>query len=93
MLEIGSGTPPLQKPVNLWKLYMYNSIYFRAPQGGNLTNSIIQKHTKTLAAVAPAKAGSIGSTVSVAWKEETVVFVRDRVRVEQFIFSISVLMV
>ena len=33
--------------------------------------------------VAPAKAGSIGSTVSVVWKEETVVFVRNRVRVER----------
>jgi hypothetical protein len=29
------------------------------------------------------KAGSIGSTVSVVWKEETVLFVRDRVRVER----------
>ena len=48
-----------------------------------LTNSIIQKHTRTLAAVAPAEAGSIGSTVPVVWKEETVVFVRDRVRVER----------
>ena len=57
---------------------------FRAPpKGGNLTNSIIQKHTRTLAAVAPAEAGSIGSTVSVVWKEETVVFVRGRVRVER----------
>jgi hypothetical protein len=36
-----------------------------------------------LAVVAPAEAGSIGSTVPVVWKEETVVFVRDRVRVER----------
>jgi hypothetical protein len=43
----------------------------------------IQKHTRTLAAVAPAEAGSNGSTMSVVWKEETLMFVRDRVRVER----------
>ena len=52
----------------------------RPPQGGNLTSSIIQKTQRILAAVAPAEAGSIGSTVSVVWNEETVVFVRDRLQ-------------
>jgi hypothetical protein len=31
----------------------------------------------------PAEAGSIGSSVSVVWKEDTVVFVRGRARVER----------
>ena len=63
---------------------------FRAPQGGNLTNSIIQKkHTKTLDAVAPAEAGGFGSTVPVVWKEETVVFVHDRARVERIALGIA----
>jgi hypothetical protein len=55
-------------------------------------NSIIQKthkHTRTLAAVAPAEAGSIGSTVPVVWKKETVVLVRDRVRVERTALEIA----
>jgi hypothetical protein len=53
------------------------------PQGGNLTNRVIQKtHARALVAAAPAEAGSIGRTVPVVWKEETVVFVRDSVRVE-----------
>jgi hypothetical protein len=33
--------------------------------------------------------GSIGSTVSVVWKEETVVFVRDRARVERTALEIA----
>jgi hypothetical protein len=37
----------------------------------------------------PAEAGSIGSTVSVVWKEEAVVFVRDRVRVERTALGIA----
>ena len=42
---------------------------FSRPQGGNLTNNITQtKHTRTLAAVAPAEAGSNSSTVPVVWK-------------------------
>jgi hypothetical protein len=52
---------------------------FRALE--NLTNNIIntKKHTRTLAAVAPAEAGSIGSTVPIVWKEDKAVFVRGRV--------------
>jgi len=42
-----------------------------------------KKHTRTSAAVVPAEAGSTFSTVPVAWKEETVVFVRDRVWVDR----------
>jgi hypothetical protein len=42
-----------------------------------------------LAAVEPAEAGSIFSTVPVVWKEETVVFVRDRVRVERTALGIA----
>jgi hypothetical protein len=57
---------------------------FFAPPRGDFTDNIIQKnHTRTLAAVAPAEAGSTGSTVPAVWKEETVVFVRDRVWVER----------
>jgi DUF917 family protein len=56
---------------------------FCAPKGGGLTNSTIQKTHKDLATIAPAEAGGIGSTVPVVWKEETVVFVRDRARVER----------
>ena len=52
-------------------------------------NKIQKKHTRTLAAVAPAEAGSIGSTVPVVWKEETLVFVRDRVRVERTALGIA----
>jgi hypothetical protein len=49
-----------------------------------------KKNTRTfLAAVAPAEAGSIGSTVPVVWKEETVVFVRGRVRVERTALEIA----
>jgi hypothetical protein len=48
-----------------------------------------KKHTRTLAAVAPSEAGSIGSTVSVVWKEETAVFMRDRVRVERTVLGIA----
>jgi hypothetical protein len=36
-----------------------------------------------------AEAGSICSTVSVVWKEDTVVFVRDRVRVERTALGIA----
>ena len=39
--------------------------------------------------MAPAEAGSIGSTVPAVWKEETVVFVRDRVRVERTSLEIA----
>jgi hypothetical protein len=42
-----------------------------------------KKNTRTLAVVAPAEAGSIGSTLSVVWKEETAVFVRGRFWVER----------
>ena len=37
----------------------------------------------------PAEAGCIGSTVSVVWKEETAVFMRDRVRVERTALEIA----
>ena len=37
----------------------------------------------------PAEAGSICSTVPVVWKEETAVFVRDRVRVERTALEIA----
>jgi hypothetical protein len=58
--------------------------FFAHPKGGGLTNSIIQKkHTKTLTAVVPAEAGSIGRNVPAVLKEETVVFVRDRAWVER----------
>jgi hypothetical protein len=49
----------------------------------------MQKNTRTLAAAAPAEVGIIGSTVPVVWKEETVVFVRDRVRVERTALEIA----
>jgi hypothetical protein len=48
-----------------------------------------KKNTRTLVAVAPAEAGSIGSTVPVVWKEETVVFVRGRVRVGRTALEIA----
>jgi hypothetical protein len=50
------------------RFYLYKLV-FAPTQGRDLTNSITQKkHTKTLAAIAPAEAGSTGSTVPVVWK-------------------------
>jgi uncharacterized protein VirK/YbjX len=58
--------------------------YFFAPPRGEFNKwHNTKKHTRTLAAVAPAEAGSIYSTVSVVWKEETFVFVRGRARIER----------
>jgi hypothetical protein len=49
----------------------------------------VKTHTRTSTAVVPAEAGSIGSTVSVGWKEETAVFVCDRTRVERTALGIA----
>jgi hypothetical protein len=57
--------------------------FFAPPQEGNLTNNIIQYYTQFSRRCASRSRGSIGSTVPVVWKEDTVVFVRDRIRVER----------
>jgi hypothetical protein len=61
----------------------------RPPPRGEFKNRIMQKRTRTLAAVSPAEVGGIGSTVSVVLKEVTVVFVRDRARVERTALGIA----
>jgi hypothetical protein len=62
--------------------------FYRFPKGG-IQQILNTKITRALAAVAPAEAGSIGRTVSVVWKEETAVFVRDRFRVERTALEID----
>jgi hypothetical protein len=59
----------------------FDTFFFLRPSRGEFK--------KKKNAVAPVEAGSIGSTVSVVWKEKTVVFVRDRVRVERAALGIA----
>ena len=73
----------------LFKKKSCQGFLFRAPKWGNLTNRIIQKTHKTLAAFTQAEASSICSTISAVRKEKTVVSVRDRFRVERTALGIA----